>query len=857
MPWTLGLLAFSLAAAPIRVQAGWKDFFGGGKKGGGGANAKDGGSDRKEREVPAIVKEARQEYREAKKEVREDKIELKFEKAKAKMTGDKGGVQDAKKDLEQSKQGLDQAAQKLQQTLQQAASLFGWDPHHKPKPEPKPEPKPQPSSGAGEQGSEQDDDDHQGGQNGDGSSEASVGVPVVPGSLFPQDPDGEPKKPEHPLAAPPELGLGIGTMLEQPHPDQQPDLLPVDTKDLTKKDDLTGRPPAVLPEITPQAHPTPAVKEKFDKRKLARRVGQQTIGDLGSVAPPDQEGEEEKDSAGDPLDNTVVLPDGTTREKDDTQVLEARAALSAAEAKAQIGDLDGAISDAERSFKAVPNTRALNAKANVLIKKASKKGVKKEEKQELYLKAIETAEQALRMDAKNAAAYEIVAWAKLRLGNYIGTIEAASHAIRLRPKGADAYAVRAFAHEQLGHKEEMLQDIEKAAERAPAKYAKLARAAKRGERLFDPDAEEGMLSDSIAAVSGRRVGPMAVLGTLAALLGVLAGVILLLRTKIAALLMPEGERLRSELAAQLASSPAPKAEDNGLLAGKYQLSRVIGKGGMGQVWEAQDHSLGRVVAVKKMTFGSSEQEALARELYIKEARTLASLHHPNIVDIYEIMDQSSGLYLVFELLSGKKVQHLLAERKRLSLAQARDILKPVCEALDFAHGRGIVHRDLKPSNIMVTDQGYVKVMDFGIARRMEEPVAASVPANGAGVFDAPQSVISGPFSMARTRTIAGTPAYMAPEAESGLVSPKTDVYALGVCLYEMMTGELPFGHDGGLQQRLDRSYVKASARVPGLPGAIDELISTALDPIVETRLSSTRAFFLCLQSVREVASAAR
>ncbi|MEK7744637.1 MAG: hypothetical protein AAB578_09655, partial [Elusimicrobiota bacterium] len=244
----------------------------------------------------------------------------------------------------------------------------------------------------------------------------SVGAPVVPGSVFPQDPDGEPKKPEHPLAAPPELGLGIGTMLDKPHPDDQPDLLSIGTKDLTKKDDLTGRPPAVLPEITPQAHPTPAVKEKFDKRKLARRVGQKGIDDAGSIAPPGQEGEEDKAAEGDPLDNTVMLPDGTMRQKDDAKVLEARAALSAAEAKAQIGDLDGAISDAERSFKAVPNTRALNAKANVLIKKASKKGVKKAEKQELYLKAIETAEQALRLDAKNAAAYEIMAWAKLRLG---------------------------------------------------------------------------------------------------------------------------------------------------------------------------------------------------------------------------------------------------------------------------------------------------------------------------------------------------------------------------------------------------------------------------------------------------------
>src|SRR6185436_2838825 len=133
----------------------------------------------------------------------------------------------------------------------------------------------------------------------------------------------------------------------------------------------------------------------------------------------------------------------------------------------------------------------------------------------------------------------------------------------------------------------------------------------------------------------------------------------------------------------------------------------LGRGGMGVVYEAVDHSLGRTVAIKRMSETIGSQSEKWRQSYIQEARIVASLRHPSIVDIYDIVEQNRNLYLIFEFVRGRTIHQLLSEG-RLSLERAIHILQPVCEALEFAHSRDLVHRDLKPMNIMLTEDGRAK-----------------------------------------------------------------------------------------------------------------------------------------------------
>ncbi|MEE8425035.1 MAG: serine/threonine-protein kinase, partial [Elusimicrobiota bacterium] len=266
------------------------------------------------------------------------------------------------------------------------------------------------------------------------------------------------------------------------------------------------------------------------------------------------------------------------------------------------------------------------------------------------------------------------------------------------------------------------------------------------------------------------------------------------------------------------------------------------KGGMGNVWEAVDQTLKRKVAIKKMTAEMGALGSQARELYVKEARTVASLHHPHIIVIYEIIDVPSGVYLVFEMAKGKTVQHLLAEKRRLPLPRVRDILRPVCDALDYAHGRGFVHRDLKPANIMITEQGFVKVMDFGIARRISDRV------DGSSKSGTPMPDLKG-IPVDRTRTIVGTPAYMAPEATEGIITPVSDIYQIGICLYEMLTGRLPYSSRSADTSKRERDYVRLAERVPGVPADAEQLVHDALDPNPETRIPSAREFLSRLERI--------
>jgi len=277
------------------------------------------------------------------------------------------------------------------------------------------------------------------------------------------------------------------------------------------------------------------------------------------------------------------------------------------------------------------------------------------------------------------------------------------------------------------------------------------------------------------------------------------------------------------------AAPALKFPDD-----SYSIVRPLGQGGMGVVYEALDRKLDRRVAIKRLRT-EGERDPAGRAQLLQEAKTVAALRHPNIVDVHAIVEQGGSDYIVFELVEGRTLDDLLREHKRLGLRETRGILTAVCSALDFAHAHGVVHRDLKPANIMLTTQGQVKVMDFGIARRLGGPpppfpiAGAPAAASASGRVDTTQHVM-------------GTPQYLSPEAYAGQVRAEADVYALGVILYRMLSGQFPFPPKAGLQERLDRAYPRLALLLPDLPAVADALVNEALEPDPGRRIATPKLF---------------
>ncbi|MBI5239617.1 MAG: protein kinase [Elusimicrobia bacterium] len=253
----------------------------------------------------------------------------------------------------------------------------------------------------------------------------------------------------------------------------------------------------------------------------------------------------------------------------------------------------------------------------------------------------------------------------------------------------------------------------------------------------------------------------------------------------------------------------------------YRVLRQIGSGGMGAVYEAEDVSLQRRVAVKRMR-DEIRDDPRERDRFLKEARTVAQLRHPSIVDIHGIFEHEGEVFLVFEFLDGKTLDLVVYENGRLSLPEVKPILNHVCSALTYAHARGVIHRDLKPPNIMLTRDNRVKVMDFGVARQAHEALSR----------------------LSVSATVAGTPPYMAPESETGTVRAESDLYSLAVCLYEMLSGARPFdGTSAGmLYSKMNMVFTPASRKTPGLPPAVDGFFARALHADPEKRPRTAAAF---------------
>ncbi|MFD3495700.1 Stk1 family PASTA domain-containing Ser/Thr kinase [Streptomyces sp. NPDC058690] len=242
-----------------------------------------------------------------------------------------------------------------------------------------------------------------------------------------------------------------------------------------------------------------------------------------------------------------------------------------------------------------------------------------------------------------------------------------------------------------------------------------------------------------------------------------------------------------------------------VLDGRYRVDARIAVGGMATVYRAMDTRLDRVLALKVM-HPALATDASFVERFIREAKSVARLAHPNVVAVFDQGAQGAYVYLAMEYVAGCTLRDVLRERGALQPRAALDILEPVLAALGAAHRAGFVHRDMKPENVLIGDDGRVKVADFGLVR------AVGSDTNTTG-------------------TVLGTVSYLAPEQiEHGTADTRTDVYACGVVLYEMLTGAKPHTGDTPAQviyQHLNEDVPAPSAVVPGLATELDELVASA------------------------------
>ena len=274
------------------------------------------------------------------------------------------------------------------------------------------------------------------------------------------------------------------------------------------------------------------------------------------------------------------------------------------------------------------------------------------------------------------------------------------------------------------------------------------------------------------------------------------------------------------------TAPQDRHQPGHLVGGRYKLLSAVGRGGMGIVYKAEDTKLRRMVAFKFLpeTIAGDSQ---AKKRFLREAQAAAILDHPNICPVYEVDEAEDEMYLTMALIEGQSLKERIAEGP-LPLIEVLNITAQVCEGLRAAHERGVVHRDIKPANIMLSREGHVRITDFGLAS------------------------LEGGVDLTRPRTILGTPAYMSPEQVRGeKTDQRTDIWSLGVTLFEMATGRRPFVAESVEDVRegiLNDAPPTPSLLRPGIPPGLDEVILGCLRKKAEERFQDIEGVLSALQS---------
>lgn len=266
-----------------------------------------------------------------------------------------------------------------------------------------------------------------------------------------------------------------------------------------------------------------------------------------------------------------------------------------------------------------------------------------------------------------------------------------------------------------------------------------------------------------------------------------------------------------------------------VLEHRYRIDRPIARGGMSTVYRCVDLRLGRALAAKVMHDQYSQDEIFIHR-FRREARAMAQLTHPNLVNVYDFSAEGDPVFLIMELITGGTLRELTAERGPMPPHAALAVMRSVLTGLAAVHDKGLVHRDIKPDNVLINGDHTVKLADFGLVRATSSQTVTS-------------------------NQIVGTVSYLSPEQVTGAnITAASDVYSAGIVLFELLTGTVPFSGDtplGHAMNRLDNDVPSPSSRIAGVPPLVDALVATATSSDVKERFADAREFLDALDDVAE------